>query len=56
MGVNQTLHRISALKNRYGDVCGLTYRIGRHVPGMSPFYDPLKLPYTLSGIALSLSY
>lgn len=34
MGVSQTLHRISALKNRYGDVCGLTYRIGRHIPGV----------------------
>ncbi len=33
MGVSGTLHRISALKNRYGKVCGLTYRIGRHVPG-----------------------
>lgn len=33
MGVSQTLHRISALKNRHGDVCGLTYRIGRHIPG-----------------------
>ena len=35
MGISQTLHRISALKNRHGDVCGLTYRIGRHIPGES---------------------
>lgn len=35
MGVSQTLHRISALQNRHGDVCGLTYRIGRHIPGLA---------------------
>ena len=39
MGVSQTLHRISALKNRSGDICGLTYRIGRHVPGMELAYN-----------------
>lgn len=33
MGVSQTLHRISAMKNRCDEVCGLTYRIGRHIPG-----------------------
>lgn len=37
MGVSQTLHRISALQNRHGDVCGLTYRIGRHIPGKEPW-------------------
>ena len=33
MAVSGCLHRISRLENRYGDMCGLTYRIGRHVPG-----------------------
>ena len=33
MGVSGSLHRISALKNHHGTVCGLTYRIGRHVRG-----------------------
>ncbi|KAL3156183.1 hypothetical protein ABBQ32_012469 [Trebouxia sp. C0010 RCD-2024] len=35
MGVSQTLHRISASRNRHGDVCGLTYRVGRHIPGIA---------------------
>ncbi|KAA6418904.1 MAG: hypothetical protein FRX49_11130, partial [Trebouxia sp. A1-2] len=35
MGVSGCLHRISALKDRQGDVCGLTYRIGRHIPGLA---------------------
>ena len=33
MGLTGTLHRISAIKDRDGSVIGLTYRIGRHVPG-----------------------
>ncbi|KAL3130130.1 R3H domain [Trebouxia sp. C0009 RCD-2024] len=35
MGVSGCLHRISALKDRQGDMCGLTYRIGRHIPGLA---------------------
>ncbi|KAL3153362.1 hypothetical protein ABBQ38_011703 [Trebouxia sp. C0009 RCD-2024] len=34
MGLTGTLHRISAIKDRDGSVIGLTYRIGRHVPGV----------------------
>ena len=33
MGLTGTLHRISAIRDRDGSVIGLTYRIGRHVPG-----------------------
>lgn len=36
MGLTGTLHRISAIKDRDGSVIGLTYRIGRHVPGTPP--------------------
>src|SRR5262245_53328632 len=32
-GIERTLHRISALRNRRGDVIGLTCRIGRAVYG-----------------------
>ena len=32
-GIERTLHRISALRNRKGKVVGLTCRIGRAVPG-----------------------
>jgi hypothetical protein len=35
MGVSGSLHRMSRLVNRFGDMCGITYRIGRHVPGTS---------------------
>lgn len=33
MGLEGSLHRISAMKDRHGAVNGLTYRIGRHVQG-----------------------
>ncbi len=29
----ETLHRISAMRNRDREVIGLTYRVGRHVAG-----------------------
>ena len=32
-GVPGTLHRISAIRDRQGCIVGLTYRVGRHVPG-----------------------
>lgn len=32
MGLDGTLHRVSAMRARDGRVLGLTYRIGRHVP------------------------
>lgn len=34
IGISKTLHRISAVRNRTDDVVGLTYRIGRHIPGV----------------------
>ena len=33
MGLTGTLHRISAIRDRDGSVIGITYRIGRHMPG-----------------------
>lgn len=32
-GISRTLHRISAIRNRKGDIVGLTCRVGRAVPG-----------------------
>ena len=32
-GLDGTLHRISAVRNRDGRIVGLTLRVGRHVPG-----------------------
>ncbi|HBR00324.1 MAG TPA: single-stranded DNA-binding protein, partial [Cyanobacteria bacterium UBA11691] len=32
-GIEQTLHRISAIRNRTGDIIGLTLRVGRAVFG-----------------------
>ncbi len=32
-GIPGTLHRISAVRNRYGDITGFTMRVGRHLPG-----------------------
>lgn len=34
-GIERTLHRISALRNRTGDIVGLTCRVGRAVSGTS---------------------
>ncbi|KAL4443459.1 hypothetical protein ABPG75_011196 [Micractinium tetrahymenae] len=33
-GIPGTLHRISAMRDRQGGIYGLTYRVGRHVPGV----------------------
>ena len=32
-GINGTLHRVSALRNRYGKVVGATCRVGRSISG-----------------------
>jgi stage III sporulation protein AA len=41
-GVPGTLHRISAIRNRYGDITGVTMRVGRHLPGAAaPIRDLL---------------
>ncbi len=34
-GVDGTLHRVSVIRDRYGDPLGLTIRIGRHLPGVA---------------------
>lgn len=33
MGIEGTLHRISCKRDRRGTIDGLTYRVGRHMPG-----------------------
>ena len=38
-GIEGTLHRISAIRNRYQDLVGVTMRVGRHRPGAA---DPLR--------------
>eukprot|EP00742_Colponemidia_sp_Colp-10_P008672 GILJ01009407.1.p1 GENE.GILJ01009407.1~~GILJ01009407.1.p1 ORF type:complete len:856 (-),score=129.57 GILJ01009407.1:122-2689(-) len=35
LGLNEMLHRISAIRNNRDAVCGLTYRVGRHIGGVS---------------------
>lgn len=38
-GVDRTLHRLSVIRNRYGDPVGLTARVGRHLTGVA---SPLR--------------
>jgi len=40
-GIERTLHRISAIRNRHRDVIGLTFRIGRAVYGTSDIIQDL---------------
>jgi len=40
-GLEQQLHRISGMRNRYGDVIGLTMRVGRHVSGNADMISDL---------------
>jgi len=40
-GIERTLHRISAIRNRHKDVVGLTFRIGRAVYGTSDIIQDL---------------
>ncbi|KAJ1258096.1 hypothetical protein BS78_10G047400 [Paspalum vaginatum] len=40
-GISRTLHRISAIRNRKGDIVGLTCRVGRAVPGSANLLQDL---------------
>ena len=40
-GLEQQLHRISCMRNRYKDVIGLTMRVGRHVSGNADMISDL---------------
>lgn len=40
-GIEKTLHRISAMRNRLGDIVGLTCRVGRAVSGTAQVIDDL---------------
>lgn len=42
-GIDSTLHRISAIRNRAGRVVGLTCRVGRSVPGAADLVRDLVL-------------
>jgi len=42
-GIERTLHRISALKNRKGDIVGLTCRVGRAIYGTIKIIEDLVL-------------
>ena len=42
-GIERTLHRISAIRNRGGVVIGLTCRVGRAVPGSARVVEDLAL-------------
>ncbi|KAF5839377.1 hypothetical protein DUNSADRAFT_949 [Dunaliella salina] len=44
MGIPGTLHRISGMKNKDGEVHALTYRIGRHIPGVARIFADLLSP------------
>ncbi|XP_044983575.1 uncharacterized protein ycf45-like [Hordeum vulgare subsp. vulgare] len=39
--ISRTLHRISAIRNRQGDIVGLTCRVGRVVPGSANLLQDL---------------
>lgn len=41
-GINETLHRISAIKNRTNEVIGLTLRVGRAVLGVAEYLQVWK--------------
>ena len=40
-GIDRTLHRISAIRNRSGKVVGLTCRVGRAIPGSAEMVEDL---------------
>jgi stage III sporulation protein SpoIIIAA len=40
-GINETLHRISCLRNRNRDIIGLTCRVGRSIPGSAAMITDL---------------
>jgi len=35
IGIPSTLHRISAIRDKFNDIVGLTYRVGRHIDGVA---------------------
>jgi len=48
-GIEGTLHRISAIRNRLGQIIGLTCRVGRFVPGA---IEAIKDLITKEGISV----
>ena len=46
-GLERTLHRISAIRNRRGDIVGLTCRVGRAVYGTTEIIKAIRLAHLL---------
>lgn len=42
-GIPGTLHRVSAIRDRYGDLVGLTMRVGRHLRGAAAVLRPFLI-------------
>ncbi len=42
-GIDATLHRVSALRNRRGRIIGLTCRVGRAIPGSAQLIEDFAL-------------
>ena len=40
-GIDGTLHRISALRNEHKEIIGLTFRVGRVIPGLAESLHPV---------------
>lgn len=40
-GIDGTLHRLSLIRDRYGDPLGMTIRVGRHLTGVAAVMDDL---------------
>jgi stage III sporulation protein SpoIIIAA len=49
-GIDQQLHRISAIRNRSSDIIGLTMRVGRHVSGNTTIISDLLFAYPAKSI------
>jgi stage III sporulation protein SpoIIIAA len=52
-GIPGTLHRVSAMRGRDSRILGLTYRIGRHVPGVGQLINDILACLSVSGASQS---
>lgn len=42
-GIKDTLHRVSCLRERHNNAAGLTFRVGRAVPGLASVFEELMI-------------